>query len=253
MIQFDKVSYAYPEEERLVFDKIDLSIPKGITSLVGQNGTGKSTLLLLSAALIMPTEGKVLVNGVESTQYQDFEKRKPLVSFVYQNMEFESEEPVLKLLRQVYANGYHDEQDFSKIDELVSICELESVLDKKTQHISKGELQRVIIAFSVLYGTKIIIMDEPLFALEPYQKKKIMNYLKEYSVATGTPIIYSAHELEITEEYSDNVIFFYKNAAPKINLTKEVFTQENLEEVYGIPYAMLKKKEYLFREALSQS
>jgi len=159
IIAFDSVQYGYPESPRPVFDNLSITLPDGVTSLIGQNGTGKSTFLLLAAGRILPTQGTVYLCGEYTKAIPDEDSRNRLASFVYQNMEFETEEPLGDLLRFVYENGFHANRDEGLIRELIEVFELSTVLTKKTQGMSKGELQRAIMAFSILYGSKTIMMD----------------------------------------------------------------------------------------------
>lgn len=250
IISIQNIDFKYPDGDDYIFKNMSLEIGSGVTSLVGQNGTGKTTMLLLCAGLIVPENGIVKIIDTNTADITHHNERQKLISYIYQNMEFESEENVISLLHFVYNNGFHTNKDDGFIKELIDVFELNQVLNKKTHEISKGELQRVIIAFSLLYGSKIIVMDEPIFALEDYQKHKTMDYMVNYSRSTGTPIIYSAHELDITEKYSDNVCFFYKESQPVIGETKRLYNEKNLEEVFNVPFSMLKQKEYLFRETL---
>jgi len=249
-IQLENVSFYYPETEQLVFSELSIDLPRGITTLVGQNGTGKSTLLLLAAGILLPVEGTVLLRGIDTRNLREEQERQRHVSFVYQNMEFETEESIGDLLEYVHENGFHDTKDPHLITELVGICELEKVLGKKTQEVSKGELQRTIIAFSLLYGSKIIMMDEPIFALEDYQKHRIMKYLVEYTRSRDLSLYYSVHELDISEKYSDYLLLFHKNGRIELGPTRELYNRTNIEEAYEVPYVMLKRKEAIYREAL---
>jgi len=249
-IRLEKVSFYYPETERLVVNDLSIELPDGVTTLVGQNGTGKSTLLLLAAGILLPVQGTVLLRGIDTRNLREEQERQRHVSFVYQNMEFETEESIGELLEYVHENGFHETKDPGLIPELIDICELEKVLGKKTQEVSKGELQRTIIAFSLLYGSKIIMLDEPIFALEEYQKHRIMDFLVDYSRAQDVSLYYSVHELDISEKYSDYLLLFHKNGRLELDQTRQLFTKENIEEAYEVPYVMLKRKEAIYREAL---
>jgi iron complex transport system ATP-binding protein len=251
-IQLDDVTFMYPEAKDPVFRDLTLTLPGGITSLVGQNGTGKSTLLLLAGGNIVPREGKVLIHGVDTRDIRDPAIRQQYVSFVYQNMEFETEENIEPLLYYVYENGHCPQKNDDFITTLVKVFELTPVLGKKTQEVSKGELQRVILAFSLLYGSKIIMMDEPVFAMEQNQKYKALEFFHDYAKKEKVSIYYSAHELELTEKYSDYMLLLYKSGNIKLGLTGEVFTKENIEEAYQIPYHMLRTKEAVYRALLEK-
>jgi iron complex transport system ATP-binding protein len=253
-ISLEKVSFTYPGEPRggPVFERLSLELPPGITTLVGPNGTGKSTLLLLAAGILLPAEGRVYLRGIDTRSLREEEVRQRHVSFIYQNMEFESGQSIAELLNYVHAHGFHDTPEPDLVAELIAVCELEKVLAKKTGEVSKGELQRTIIAFSLLYGSKIIMMDEPIFALQEYQKHRIMDYMSGYSRRRGISVYYSVHELDISERYSDSLLLFYKSGRLRLGPTASLFKRENIEQAYQVPYTMLKRKEAIFREALQK-
>ena len=196
-----------------VFKDLSLELPTGIISLIGQNGTGKSTFLLLASGAAVPDEGTVTIDGIDTRELQNESERQRHTSFIFQNMEFETEETIGDLLPFVYANGFHAEKTQGFTDELVRVFELEGCLTKRTQEVSKGELQRTIIAFSLLYGSRTLLMDEPIFALEPYQKERAMDFLTNYARVNDVSIYYSVHELDLSQKYSDYLIVFYKDGA----------------------------------------
>ncbi|MCG8571541.1 MAG: ABC transporter ATP-binding protein [Spirochaetes bacterium] len=251
MIEFDKVTYQYPESEYEVFKEYSIKIPDGFVSLVGPNGAGKSTFLLLCAGLLKPVSGNVFFNKINTNSFTNEIERQKYFSFIYQNMEFETNDNIGKLLEYVYQNGFFENKNTTLIQEIIKELQLDSLLNKKTQQVSKGELQRTIIAFSLLYGSKNILMDEPIFALEEKNKELTMEYITNYASKYHINIIYSLHEIELTRKYSDHVLLFYKNQlTPQIGITEDILVAEKLEKAYQIPYAMLKKKELLYREAL---
>jgi len=249
-IRLEHVSFYYPDSDRLVFSDLSLELPRGIVTLVGQNGTGKSTLLLLASGILLPVKGRVIILGVDTRQLREENDRQRYVSSVYQNMEFETEEPIGALLEHVHTHGYHERKDPALLVTLVEICELKKILGKRTQEISKGELQRTIVAFSLLYGSRILMMDEPIFALEERQKSRIMEFLVDYVHRESLSLFYSVHELEISRKYSDYLLLFDKNGPPRLGPTEELFTREEIERAYQVPYLMLKRKEALFRDSL---
>ena len=249
-IVFEGVSFRYPEEPADVIAGLDLALPAGVVSLVGQNGTGKSTLLLLASGRLLPTGGRVLIRGRDTRELRDEQDRQELVSFIYQNMEFESEQPIAELLSFVRGNGLRAGEPGDPIPELVEVFELAPVLGRRTQEVSKGELQRTILAFSILYGSPIIAMDEPIFALEDRQKNRAMEYLATRSRREGVSLYYSVHELDISRKYSDSILLFSKAGQPRLGKTEEIFTRETIEKAYEVPFDMLKRREELYRKYL---
>ncbi len=240
-----------------VFSDLTLGLPAGVISLVGQNGSGKSTLLLLAGARLFPAQGTVTLLGIDTREFLNAaedpeleERRNELVSFVYQNMEFETEEPIGELMEFVYENGFHRDKNGSFLQELRGTLELEHLLSKRTQQLSKGELQRAIVAFSMLYGSHIIMMDEPVFALEDYQKHRVFEMLVDFAARTGTSIYYSVHELELTRKYSDYMALFHGQGMVEVGRTEDLYSKEKIEEAYQVPMDLLYKKEGLYRESL---
>jgi iron complex transport system ATP-binding protein len=199
LISIQSVNFFYTPEEP-VFHDLNLEIPPGITTLVGQNGTGKSTLLLLAAGRLHPSnpEGMVYLLGddTRSINPNTLQKR---ASVVYQNMEFENEEALGDLMDIVLESGFNPIQQKEGLkNEIIDAFELNEHLGKKTQNLSKGEMQRAIMAFSLLYGSRIVFMDEPVFAMEDYQKHRCLEYVTDYAKRQNVSFLYSAHELELS-------------------------------------------------------
>ncbi len=270
-ICFDDVTFCYPMVEgdldedgkqivpKPVFDHFTGVIPSGFTSLIGPNGAGKSTFMMLASGRIVPQAGKVNLFGQDIASFSE-EKKNLLASVIYQNMEFESKDKVSQLLSFVYSNGAlkgnaksirGKENDL--LAETISVFELEGVLNHGLSELSKGEIQRVLLAFSMLYGSASIFMDEPLFAMEPRQKISALEYIKEFCAATGTAVFISMHELDLTKRFAENVLLFYPNRDMDYGTPDEVLTNEALEKAYGVPAAMLKDKETFTREELIQT
>lgn len=283
-IHFQDVRFAYPPIEgdvnqdgepivpAPIFDHCTAELPGGFISLVGPNASGKSTFMLLSAGRLIPQNGKVFLAGKDTAQLSESERER-IASFIYQNMEFETEETVSQLLDFVYSNGCfagnartvtadlrfeREEQaaSFAAAGNLlaqVSVAlELQGIMQHKLSGLSKGEMQRVILAFSLLYGSQSIFMDEPLFAMESAQKHRALAFIKGYCATFGTTVYISMHELELNRLYADNVLLFYPNRDMDFGTPEEVLTQEALEKAYGVPLAMLKDSEALTRKTLCE-
>ncbi len=275
-LTFDNVSFTYPLQgdeietdengkpilPSPVFDYFSASLPGGFTSLIGPNASGKSTFMLLAGGRVKPQQGKVLLFGQDIASVGE-EARGKLASFIYQNMEFEQDDPVKSLLEQVQAAGNTraslcggktaEQSSESFFKDVVSVFELEPVLDRKLSGISKGETQRVLMSFAVLYGSKSIFMDEPMFAMEDRQKHKAMEFLREYSTKNGIPVFIAMHELELSRKYAENVLLFYPNRNIDYGTPEEVLTKDSLEKAYGVPAALLRETEALNRKSLNEA
>ncbi|MBR0497235.1 MAG: ABC transporter ATP-binding protein [Treponema sp.] len=270
-LEINDITFTYPAvegdldengkqiEPKPIFEHFSATLPKGFVSFVGQNGCGKTTLMLLASGRLAPQSGTVSLLGQNPAKLDD-EQKNLLASVIYQNMEFETEDKVSELLSFVYQNGAlkgnakairNTTEGGDLLNEVIDVFELKDVLDHALTHLSKGEIQRVLLAFGILYGSASLFMDEPLFAMEPHQKETALAYLKEYVHKTGTTIYISMHELDLTKKYADTVLLFYPNRDMALGTPEEVLTRDDVEKAYGVPYAMLKDHENLSREYLN--
>jgi ABC-type cobalamin/Fe3+-siderophores transport system ATPase subunit len=263
VVKFTDVGFAYPaeddSEESQVFGSVTAELPGGMVSVVGQNGVGKSTLLLLAGARLFPDAGTISIFDSDAGRFRDAglsaqteEERNRLVSFVYQNMEFETTEPVGDLMIQVYENGYHEERSDEFLARIRSELELDAILARKTQELAKGQLQRAIIGFSLLYGSRMIIMDEPVFAVEEPQKDRVFSFLFQWSRDHGVPVYYSVHNLDLSRRFADHTVLFTGPGEFVVGATSEVLTRDRLEAAYSAPIDTLYERDKLYRQMLIQ-
>ena len=265
-IQFDNISFAYPPAEekaetRPIFQNFTAVLPGGFVSLVGPNASGKSTFMLLAAGRLLPQQGTVYLLGRNTLELTG-EERSQLASFIYQNMEFDTEDTVAQLVQQVYTNGCFqgscqpvalestDHKDL--LEQVKWVLELDGLGEKPLSTLSKGQMQRVILGFSLLYGSKSIFMDEPLFAVENKQKHRILDYIRKYCEDFGITVYISMHELELSRMYPHKVLLFYPNRDMDFGTPQEVLVPDALEKAYGVPAAMLKDAESLTRRSLQE-
>jgi len=261
-VKLSGVSFSYrdehdPDQTIGVFTDVSATLPAGMMSIVGQNGFGKSTLLLLAGARLLPQEGFVSICGTDTREFSlaqsdpEIEReRNRFVSFVYQNMEFETTESVGDLMQFVYENGFHENPTDEFLARIRSELEMEAFLGKRTQELAKGQLQRAIIAFSLLYGSRIIMMDEPVFALEEPQKTRTFQFLLDLSRESNLPIYYSVHNLDLSQKYSDYSLLFTDTGQFTVKPSAEVFTRERIESAYRAPMDTLHGRDQLYREML---
>ena len=190
--------------------------------------------------------------GRDTRLFADEEDRNRFASFIYQNMEFETEDPLGLVLEQVYAGGEHPAKGSGFLEETIEAFELRSLSLRHLSKLSKGETQRALLAFSALYGSRVVFMDEPLFAMEERQKSRALDFFRSYAGRTGASVCVSLHELELTRGFADVVLLFKRDRTIELGSPAEVLTDMALEAAYGVPAAMLKQKERLDRTRLEE-
>ncbi len=256
IIQFKNVTFAYSSEDeenkKNIFQNFSANLPGGFVCLIGPNASGKSTFMLLASGRLKAQKGIITLFNEDIVSKTE-DDRNLCASMIYQNMEFETTDVTGSVLETVCINGLSDlkEQD-SILQDVKKVFELDAFLMRPLNALSKGEMQRTLLAFSVLYGSRSLFMDEPLFAMEKYQKEKALEYLKDYSTKKSVPIYVSLHELELSRKYADSILLFYPNRDIDFGSADEVLTKESLEKSYGIPVTMLKDAESLNRKILME-
>ena len=255
-IVFQAVDFAYRPDQP-VLTGLSLELPPGLCFFVGPNGVGKSTTMLLAAARLVPSAGRVLIDGRDTVELQGRtpeaqEERNRIVSVIYQNMELESDEPLARLLDAVAEAGRSSGAATVR-DEVTAALELEEVADLRLHQLSKGQLQRALVAMSVLYGAPNVVMDEPLFAVEPDRAARILRYLADLADHGGRSLYLSVHDIALARAHADAdaVVLMAQDGSVAIGAPDELLTRERLEAAFRVPEGTLYERQNLYRHMLA--
>ena len=182
-----------------------LDIPsQGVTALFGLSGSGKSSLINLVSGLINPDEGVIALNGRElfnSAENVCVPINQRNIGYVFQDARLFPHYTVNGNLRYGMKNTSKDE--FNYIVELLGIGHL---LKRYPITLSGGEKQRVAIGRALLTDPEILLMDEPLSALDLPRKRELMNYLERLSKEINIPILYVTHSLDELLRLAERVV-----------------------------------------------
>jgi lipopolysaccharide export system ATP-binding protein len=150
-------------------DKINFSINEGqIFGMLGPNGVGKSTIFNLITGLIMPKDGKILINGQDVTKFPIYLRTKKFkVGYVPQYGGFFNDMTLLDNLKAISEIVIEDKNARqNKIDYLITKFELENIKDVKAKFLSGGQKKKLVIALSLLSDPKVLLLDECFAALD---------------------------------------------------------------------------------------
>ena len=182
-----------------------LNIPsQGVTALFGLSGSGKSSLINLVSGLIDPDEGVIALNDRElfnSAENVCVPINQRNIGYVFQDARLFPHYTVNGNLRYGMKNTSKDE--FNYIVELLGIGHL---LKRYPITLSGGEKQRVAIGRALLTDPEILLMDEPLSALDLPRKRELMNYLERLSKEINIPILYVTHSLDELLRLAERVV-----------------------------------------------
>lgn len=198
------------QDERLLFDNINLSINKGdFIYLVGETGSGKSSLVKSLYAEIKISAGNIFVANYDLNKIDrnEIPKLRRDLGIVFQDFQLLSDRTVNENLKFVLkATGWTKKEEISKrINDVLASVHLENYNNKMPHELSGGEKQRAAIARSLLNNPKVILADEPTGSLDPKKSEKIIELLKEIN-EKGTTVVIATHDYEIIKKFNARII-----------------------------------------------
>ncbi len=179
--------------------------PRGVTALFGPSGCGKTTVLRCVAGLTRVPSGEL---RLDDTVWQDARTflpphRRP-VGYVFQEA---SLFPHLSVRRNLLYGQRRAATDAGiAFDEVVALLGLERLVDRRPARLSGGERQRVAIGRALLSQPRLLLMDEPLSALDRFSKDEILPYLERLHRRLSIPALYVSHDLSEVERLADHVV-----------------------------------------------
>jgi ABC transporter, ATP-binding protein len=201
VLQFNNVSFKYPNTDRYILKNISLTLKNNESlSIVGVNGAGKTTLIKLLCRFYEPTEGEILLNGVniQSFSYDEyinligavFQDFKLFNFTVKENISFDEESDNTRILSCLQRSGLGE-----KIDELSKGIDtnISKEFDSNGIEFSGGEGQKLAMARTLYKNAPVIILDEPTSALDPIAEAEI--YSKFHDITRDKMAIYISHRL----------------------------------------------------------
>lgn len=180
----------------------DVTLEAGITALFGPSGAGKTSILRAIAGLLTPDQGRIEINGtlwLETAQGLNRPTAARGVGYVFQ-------EPRLFPHMTVAQNLQYGQKPGMDKTPLVKMLGLSELLQRRPTTLSGGEAQRVSLARALLTDPKILLMDEPLSALDLGLKRDIFPYLDRLRAEARCPILYVSHDLDEVTRLADRII-----------------------------------------------
>ncbi len=243
-IEIKNLKFGY-NKERLVLDNINLSFePNTITSVLGPNGSGKTTMLKLILGLIKPADGEIFVFGTELKQIP-LKERAKLLAYVPQKHNAVFDYKVIDVCamgRAAYSGVF---SSVSKKDLEIAMQSLEKMrishlADKPYTQISGGEQQMVLIARALAQQAKILILDEPVTGLDYGNQIRLLKTLRDLS-NEGITCIKTTHYPEHALWTSGHAVFMRKGKVLASGNTSEIVNSDNLRAIYDTEIVVLQR------------
>ena len=241
---FDRVSYRYltAAEDLFALHDISLEVNTGdFLGVIGHSGSGKSTLIQLAAALIQPTEGRVLLDGVDLSRSKNRTRLFTRIGVAFQYPE-----------AQLFAPTVFDDIAFAAVNARLATDQVESrvrhwmeVFDldfdtyatRSPFDLSGGEQRRVALAGIMVVEPELLILDEPTAGLDPAGRKKLMKVISDYH-AQGASVIMVSHSMEDIASVTNRILVLKDGRQHLLGTPAEVFTKQDELEAndLGLPH-----------------
>ncbi|MFQ5679861.1 MAG: ABC transporter ATP-binding protein [Gemmatimonadota bacterium] len=190
-------------------DAVDLEVTsRQIFGLLGPNGAGKTSTLRMIAGILTPDAGRVLIEGHDVVREPYAAKRRlgfvPDRPFVYEKL---TGAELLRFVAGLY--GQDGAELETRIDELLSLWELEAWRDELVESYSHGMRQKLIISSALIHRPSVWVIDEPMVGLDPRSARLLKDLMRSFADRGGTLLI-STHTLEFAEALCDRMAVIHR-------------------------------------------
>lgn len=255
IIQFNNVSFAYETAEEgtaaaQVVDGFDLVIPQGqFLAVLGHNGCGKSTVAKLINSILVPTKGKITVDGLDTSEDANITEIRRRVGMVFQNPD-----------NQIVATIVEDDVAFGpenlgiepdeirrRVDDSLKAVGMYEYRLHEPHKLSGGQKQRVAIAGVIAMNTKCIVMDEPTAMLDPKGRQEVMDTVLKLNRERGITVILITHYMDEAVK-ADRVVVMDKGGIGLDGSPKQVFKNVEKLKALGLDVPQATELAYKLRQ-----
>lgn len=244
ILSFQNVSFSYnPDNPQLkkAVDNISFSVNEGEwISIVGHNGSGKSTTVKLLCGLLFPQEGEVRILGNVLTEENLWETRSQ-IGMVFQNPDNQFVGATVQddVAFALENNGVPYEEMVERVYASLKQVKMEKFINHEPHHLSGGQKQRVAIAGAIAMRPKILILDEATSMLDPQGRQEVLQTVRALREETGLTVLSITHDVE-EALLSDKVIFMNEGKIYSEGTPDEIFALGDQLIQFGLelPFAM---------------
>lgn len=230
--------------ERTIVDSLDLAVPPGrITTIVGANACGKSTLLKSMARLLTPSSGAVLLDG-KAVHRQPTKQVARVLGLLPQS-------PIAPdgiTVSDLVGRGRHPHQgalarwtraDDEAVAEALEATGTAHLADRAVDELSGGQRQRAWIAMALAQQTDVLLLDEPTTFLDISHQIDVLDLLTDLNRARGTTIVMVLHDLNLAARYADHLVAMADGRILAAGDPSEVLTADTVRTVFGLDSRIL--------------
>lgn len=215
IIAFERVQKTY-DGRSLVVEDLNLTVRRGeFLTMLGPSGSGKTTTLMMLGGFEQPTSGRILLEG-QAVERLPPERRD--IGFVFQNYALFPHMTVRENVGfPLRYHGVKGAQAGRRIDEALAMVKLNGLGERRPAQLSGGQQQRVALARAMVFNPKLILMDEPLGALDKQLREHMQVEIKQIQQRLGITMVYVTHDQSEALTMSDRIAVFYEGRIQQLS------------------------------------
>jgi energy-coupling factor transport system ATP-binding protein len=237
-IEMKNVEYKYKSnlEGKPAIDSINVKIDKGeFVSIIGRNGSGKSTFAKLLNAILLPTEGNVYIKGIKTTDENHLWEIRKSIGMVFQNSD---NQIIAASVEEDVAFGPENlglprEEILKRVEKALKDVGMQDYCKYPIQNLSQGEKQKVAIAGILAMKPECIVLDEATSMLDPLSRSEVLSIVKRLNKNEGITVIYITHHMEEALN-ADRILFFNEGRIRKSGKPEDVFSKVDYIKKAGL-------------------
>jgi putative spermidine/putrescine transport system ATP-binding protein len=223
LVRFVDVQKTY-DGETLVVRNLNLAIRRGeFLTLLGPSGSGKTTTLMMLAGFEQPTQGEIFLDGAPIGKLP---AHKRGIGMVFQSYAlFPHMNVAQNLAFPLEVRGVPKAEIRARVDRVLRMVELDGFGSRKPNQLSGGQQQRVAVARALVFEPRLVLMDEPLGALDKQLREQMQYELKQLHEKLGVTIVYVTHDQSEALTMSDRIAVFRDGAIEQLATPTELYEQ----------------------------
>lgn len=226
-----------------VLHELDFHLAAGeLLGVLGPNGSGKSTLIRVLTRLIAPMEGTVQLNGKDIAYYSQSEqaRRVAVVPQTHALLFSFTVREIVEMGRYPHSGSLNrlSLEDEEIIASALAMADIEHLADREADHLSGGELQRVILARALAQRTEALLLDEPTAHLDLAHQLQVFELLLALVRKENLGVLAVIHDLNLAAEFCDRLILLSEGRIIAEGPPDAVITEDNLRRLYRVSVAV---------------
>lgn len=208
--------------------EVDLVLPGGLTCLFGRSGSGKTSIVNAVAGLLRPDAARIVLDGVA---LHDLAPHRREVGYVFQDARLF---PHLTVEQNLTYGPRVRGRKVEGLDRVVDLLGISAILSRRPAALSGGEKQRVAIGRALLSRPRLLLMDEPLAALDEGRKAEILPYIEALRDETGLPILYVSHSLPEVARLATTIAVIEAGRVAALGPAAEILSDPATAQLMGL-------------------